>query len=397
VPGDVFSGHFFDQRAPLRVSGIGSQIVASPIAAFEKRIETPENTINLQLTESVPLQAPMATATPGRTMPLGHPANPLHRSALFRTSDPGEFENAVTQFGAMQVEISPSGAFEAQGSLLQLQDIVLLFAASNSSLAVRYPEFDFARMSIPLGGRGDTVIGNETVGIDERQSCVTSPGRATLVRCDAEHGWLNLRVKATALEKKLGLILGAKPKGNLQFRPHLDLDHPRSKSLCQLVGFFARQLNSTASEMPAVGGQELEQAIVTAFLLATRHTFSGSLEQESREAAPWQVRRVEDYIEANWNRPIRIEALVEHTGLSTRAIFRAFQRNRGYSPMVFAKMVRLQRARAQLANPDGTTTVTAVAFNCGFANLGHFAREYREAFGQLPSETLAGSRPATVN
>jgi len=33
-----------------------------------------------------------------------------------------------------------------------------------------------------------------------------------------------------------------------------------------------------------------------------------------------------------------------------------------------------------------------VAFNCGFGNLGHFAREYREAFGELPSETLARAR-----
>jgi transcriptional regulator GlxA family with amidase domain len=35
--------------------------------------------------------------------------------------------------------------------------------------------------------------------------------------------------------------------------------------------------------------------------------------------------------------------------------------------------------------------VTGVAFACGFQNLGHFARDYRLRFGELPSETLKGS------
>jgi AraC-like DNA-binding protein len=34
------------------------------------------------------------------------------------------------------------------------------------------------------------------------------------------------------------------------------------------------------------------------------------------------------------------------------------------------------------------TSVTQVALRCGFQNTGHFAREFRPAFGELPSETL---------
>jgi transcriptional regulator GlxA family with amidase domain len=41
---------------------------------------------------------------------------------------------------------------------------------------------------------------------------------------------------------------------------------------------------------------------------------------------------------------------------------------------------------------DRTATVVAVAFACGFSNPGHFARDYRQAFGELPSATLAGAR-----
>lgn len=326
-------------------------------------------------------------------MPLGQPDIPLHRSAVFRISNVEEFnDTARTRFGAARIEVSGSDAFEAHGSFAELPDIVLLYAASNASLAVDYPEFDFARLSIPLVGRGVTTVGNETVEINQYQSCVTSPGRSSRVRCDSNHGWLNLRIKTTALRTRLTSLLGARPKGDPLFMPALNLDHPRSRSLCQLVDFFAQQLDSETRELPPVVLRELEQAIVTAFLFATRHSFSDSLEQDSSEGAPWQVRRVEDYIAAHWNQAISIETLVEITGISARAIFRAFRRSRGYSPMAFAKMVRLQHARDMLVASDENSTVTGVALKCGFSNAGHFAREFREAFGHLPSETLAHSR-----
>lgn len=36
----------------------------------------------------------------------------------------------------------------------------------------------------------------------------------------------------------------------------------------------------------------------------------------------------------------------------------------------------------------GKASVTQIALKCGFQNLGHFARDFRLAFGELPSDTL---------
>jgi len=320
-------------------------------------------------------------------------ANPSPHFTTFGTRDVEEFEHvALTRLGATRAEVAGSGAFEAQGTLVKLQDIALLSAASNSALSVEYPGFDFARLSIPKSGRGVTIIAGRVTEINEGQSCVTSPGTATTVRCDGSHEWLNLRIKATALKQKLASILGARPNADIQFVPASSLDHPRIKSLCQLADLLAQQLNSASHELPPMMLKELEQAIIVAFLLGARHSFSDLLEKDSREAACRQVRQIEEYIEAHWDQAINVETLAKIADTSERAIFRAFQRSRGYSPMAFAKMVRLRRARELLAAPSENNSVTAIAFRCGFANLGHFAREYREAFGQLPSETLARSR-----
>jgi transcriptional regulator GlxA family with amidase domain len=40
---------------------------------------------------------------------------------------------------------------------------------------------------------------------------------------------------------------------------------------------------------------------------------------------------------------------------------------------------------------ESEASVTAVAYACGFFSTGHFARAYREAFGELPSQTIRRS------
>ena len=64
--------------------------------------------------------------------------------------------------------------------------------------------------------------------------------------------------------------------------------------------------------------------------------------------------------------------------------------------MAFVKQVRLRHAQDMLLNPDANTSVTGVAFACGFQNLGHFARDYRQTFGELPSATLGRSKRFSI-
>jgi transcriptional regulator GlxA family with amidase domain len=138
----------------------------------------------------------------------------------------------------------------------------------------------------------------------------------------------------------------------------------------------------------------LEQAVIVSFLCANRHGESHLLDREPMGTAPWQVRRAEEYIEAHWDQPITVEALAVATGASARSIFHFFKASRGCGPMVFVKQVRLRHARRMLMMPDKTTSVTSVAFDCGFANLGHFAKDYGKCFGELPSKTLNRTRGA---
>ncbi|WP_213739741.1 helix-turn-helix transcriptional regulator [Bradyrhizobium sp. dw_411] len=307
---------------------------------------------------------------------------------MFETSDLEELKHfGEAVLGATKVDPKFSGDFKAHFKFFQLQDIGIFSGGGNLDVALEYPEVDYVRLQIALKGSSTTTINGTTTETNEKQSCTTGPDRASQIVCKDGDG-LSLRVSFGAVERKLALLLGAQPKGHLEFMAATNVDQPHVRALHQMIQFCAQQLDSTTAELPPLALRELEQAIIVSFLCANRHSFSHLLEQDTESIRPGLVHRAEEFIEANWNKAITIESLVDVTGANARAIFRAFQRSRGYSPMAFAKGVRLNHAKQMLSSPGAQTSVAGVAFHCGFANLGHFAKEYREAFGERPSETL---------
>jgi transcriptional regulator GlxA family with amidase domain len=123
-----------------------------------------------------------------------------------------------------------------------------------------------------------------------------------------------------------------------------------------------------------------------------RHNHTHLLLREPLPASQTAVRAVEEFIEANWDKPIGIETMVAVANVSARSLFRQFRKDRGYSPADFAKRVRLNHAREMLEQPNEAGSVIQIALRCGFQNPGHFARDYRNTFGELPSTTLKKAR-----
>jgi AraC-like DNA-binding protein len=323
-------------------------------------------------------------------MPPEPLASPLQRFPVFQTSDSEEFRHALlTRYGATQAEIKSSEGFTSRGSLVQLQSIGLIYGQGSATASADFPENDRFRLFSALTGNGHSKIGKRAIALNADQCSMISPGHAVTLASEAEHEWFNLRFEGGAFERKLAYLLGARPNGRLEFEPAINMNSPQFVQLWRLIRFFAEQIDTSSDHLPGLVLRELEQTVLVGFLTACRHSFSHLLERDAADTLPSHVRRAEDFIEAHWDQAITIEKLVEATGVGSRAIFRAFQQTRGYSPMAFARTIRLRRAREKLAAPDKETSVTAVAFVCGFGNLGHFARDYREAFGERPSETLA--------
>jgi len=76
-----------------------------------------------------------------------------------------------------------------------------------------------------------------------------------------------------------------------------------------------------------------------------------------------------------------------HMGM--RALQNIFRDSLNTTPGRFLRDIRLDGARLELLNPDLELTVAEVARTWQFGNPGRFSAQYREKYGELPSETLA--------
>lgn len=83
------------------------------------------------------------------------------------------------------------------------------------------------------------------------------------------------------------------------------------------------------------------------------------------------------------------ESLALELGVCVRTLREAFRSCTGTSPCQFLRQLRLQRVRERLLElGPGDTSVTREAVAMGFTELGRFAGEYRQVFGEPPSITL---------
>ena len=79
-------------------------------------------------------------------------------------------------------------------------------------------------------------------------------------------------------------------------------------------------------------------------------------------------------------------------GVATRTLRQSCHEHLGMGPSHYLLLHRLQRARHALQSADSEmATVSGLARQHGFRELGRFAASYRALYGELPSTTLRRS------
>ncbi|WP_159089942.1 helix-turn-helix domain-containing protein [Ruegeria sp. Alg231-54] len=107
---------------------------------------------------------------------------------------------------------------------------------------------------------------------------------------------------------------------------------------------------------------------------------SGHIVQET-----WKLLADNDYVIDT-----SVSALAQEIGVSKRSMFQAFKNQYGVGPRRFHELLRLNALRSCLYYAaDGGNSVTSLANEHGFSELGRMAGKYRALFGELPSTTLS--------
>lgn len=251
---------------------------------------------------------------------------------------------------------------------------------------------DAVVLAIGVGPASVFEIDGEPVDCTKR-AVVVSPSKRVLIHRPAASELFLLRAGVDALEERFREVSGQGPREPLVFDPSVDLEIG--------VGARAHRLLRTLFENIEEDGTLLESPLLRAgfddlllsAILELPNNYSNDLTGgRQRPVASWLVRRAEEYLDAHVTEAITISDVVAEYGCSRRALFNAFRKYRGYSPMQFLTESRLRAARGALQSPSPSDNVTSIAYACGFSHLGRFSAAYLRRFGESPSETLRKSR-----
>lgn len=318
---------------------------------------------------------------------------PLSNYPVIRSSDP-EFvrDRLFAVYGANSFDITKGeDKFELRANHLQIGGLRLTYGDYAGDVLLGFGEGSFVRQIFNIDGAAQYVTGRGSGTVATGSSSpALSAVTALKFAYKARYRHLVLRIECDALRRNLETLLGQKISRELVF-DETAASPPAMNSLRRSVLLFASDFNARGSSFSDLAAAELERSVIMKFLMSHQHSYTDRLLRQPLSSARSTVRIVEEFIEANWDRPIDIEAMSAIAKISARSLFRQFKKDRGYSPADFAKRIRLNRAREMLEDCNEGPSVTQIALKCGFQNPGHFARDYRLAFGELPSETLRRS------
>ena len=239
------------------------------------------------------------------------------------------------------------------------------------------------------GGSLETTIGSVAV---------FSPGTPCVLDWSGDCGQICLKVSEPQMRRQLEAMLNRRVRKRITFAREFNLTTTAANDwyhLVRLLAREARQPGGLLNHQLAVGNLQL--LLIQGLLQIQPHNYTEALTESERAASTAVAKRAIDLMHEHPEKPWSTAELARATGVSARALQRSFERSDQPSPMVYLRRLRLRHVHAELAaNSPDSVTVTIVAGRWGFMHLGRFASQYRQLFGETPSETLRapGQRPS---
>jgi AraC-like DNA-binding protein len=204
----------------------------------------------------------------------------------------------------------------------------------------------------------------------------------------AQHG---ISIRRALFTERLSTLLGKPILAKLHFEPVVDLNVQAFQVIRTLVEMATGRefdlLMNAGSLMPS----RLREMLVDAVLEAWPHNYTAALQRPAPAIAPRHVKLAVEYIQEHPDNLVSGTDLARLSNVSLRALQDGFQRFMGMSIVAYQRQVRLERAYAEFAG-EASPSVTEVALQYGFSNVGRFCQYFQKAYGVSPAQVKSGRR-----
>ncbi len=175
--------------------------------------------------------------------------------------------------------------------------------------------------------------------------------------------------------ERAGLALGDRRLGPAFAVPRLMFT---SESLWQIAALLAGECNKDSGTDGLYG-----ESIATALCVELLRLGDARNEPVARGGlAPWQMRRVTEYMEAHLGDAIQLSDFAQLVGMSRSHFSQAFRTTTGMPPHRWHLNARISRAQELLL--DTSLSLADIALQTGFADQSHFTKSFQRQVSTSP-------------
>jgi AraC-like DNA-binding protein len=283
--------------------------------------------------------------------------------------------------------VTNDGSFHSELTRIDLHRLWMQHGRQSSPQVLHFATLKERRSVTFLAGPGPSMA---VSGIEVSQSNLIHylPGAEHHLRMPADCYWFSMSMPETALVEDTRALLGeeiATGTASIVNRPpeHLLV---RLRMLHQAAGQLARTAPDVLSH-PEVS-RAIEQELVLAMVgCLTSEDDNQVVRDATRPAA--LMSRFEALLRSKLDGPVYLTEICSELGVVERTLRYHCHDHLGMSPHRYLWLRRMQLAQQALRRADGSrSTVTSIANDYGFGELGRFSVSYRRLFGESPSATL---------
>ena len=171
------------------------------------------------------------------------------------------------------------------------------------------------------------------------------------------------------------------------FNPEMDIEY------CVELNLWWKYIDTFLEFRTRHNGLQLwaenyEKFIIKTLLLSQENNYSTLLKSLCENKEPCYLLKVRNYIKSHAHENFQADDLYKLSGVSKTKLYNEFYNYYGTTPISFLKKYRLQQIHRTLcSSKNDKLSISKLALDWGFNHLGRFSQEYREEFGENPSDT----------
>ena len=233
------------------------------------------------------------------------------------------------------------------------------------------------------------------------ESAVTAKGLGWIKRLAGRRTWICGVDTGSYVMAMAGLLDNHRATAHWEHREIFQHDFPRVKLVPDVYVADGRRLTAAGGTacidmmlnmIRQQHGYEIVTRISDQFVYSRIRSGSDRQRMHLRDrldvSNPIVVRSVE-IMEANTEDPLSTREIAASVNISLRELERQFRRWLDVTPGRYYRDLRLDKARTMLLH--STSSITEVAFSCGFSSVASFSRSYKAKFGHSPSAGRSNS------